>query len=646
MKVASGKILHVDLTSRTFTVETPPELFYRRYLGGRGIIAYYLLKEVPVGADPFGPDNVLVFAPSVVTGALLPGTSRFSIGALSPLTGGYGEAESGGAWGPELKFAGLDAIVIKGSSPAPVYLFVHDGQVEFHDASPIWGKDTGDAQAYIWEYHEDPKIQVAGIGQAGEHLVRFAAVMSEARHAGGRSGIGAIMGSKKLKAVAVRGTRRAEFADPETIKALKAEFARHFRENADDNMLHQYGTSQYFLNINVAGLCPTRNFQDGAVEGAERVGHLAMHQTMTVKSDACPGCSVACKRVVSFKDGDREIDPTYGGPEFETMTAFSAISGNNDLYAMVKANELCNRYGLDTIATGNVIAFSIECYEKGFLTNEDTGGLELRWGDSELMLELVQMIAFREGFGNWLADGVYRLSQRLGPRTEEFAMHVKGQEFPMHDPRGKYGVALAYALSPTGADHLQHEHDGAFDPILTGYSHESDKPSVFLTAIAPLGIHEPVRSLSLGVDKVRLFTYLQQYWSMFNMLDLCIFTFAPVRYYSITQIVEIVRATTGWDTSLWEIMKAGERGLNMTRIFNLKHGLSRRDDKLPERMFQGIGLGAMKGNAVPREDFEKAIPIYYAMMGWDPETGIPTRAKLSELQLDWTAEQPAKDERE
>ncbi len=632
------KILHVNLADRTFEVEEPPAAFYRRYLGGRGFVAYYLLNEIPAGADPLGPDNVVVFAPSVVTGTLLPGTSRFSVGAKSPLTGGYGDAEAGGPWGPELKAAGYDAIVVHGASDAPVYLFIRDGEVEFHDATSLWGQDTGDTQAHIRKQHNDDKIQVTGIGPAGENLVRFATVISKAKHAAGRCGLGAVMGSKKLKAIAVRGTTRLAFDDPDRLKALKSDFVKHFKENADDQMLNLYGTSQYFANINLAGLAPTRNFQRGVLDGYEKVSHIPYHEQYDVKSDACPGCVVACKQVVASKEGcPYPVDPTYGGPEFETMTAFSAISGNNDLHAMMKSGELANRYGLDSIATGNVIAFAIECYEKGFLTKEDTGGLELKWGDPELMMKLVEMIAFRQGFGDQLAEGVYRLSQRLGEETAEFAMHVKGQEFPMHDPRGKYGVGLAYAVSPTGADHLQHEHDGAFDPALTGYSHESDEPSVFGKEIMPLGIYEPVPSLSLGPEKVRLFTYLQHYWSMFNMLDLCIFAFAPVRYYKVPQIVDIVRAATGWNATFWELMKAGERGTTMARVFNLKHGLTHEDDKLPERMFQGIENGPLQGGAVPREELERAIPLYYQMMGWSPDTGVPQHAKLVELQLEWAA---------
>jgi aldehyde:ferredoxin oxidoreductase len=639
MNISNCKILQVNLSDQTYTVQEPSESFLRRYLGGRGLIAYYLLKEIPPNADPLGPENVMVFAASVVTGTLLAGTSRFSAGAKSPLTGGYGEGEAGGPWGPELRAAGYIAIIVKGVSEKPVYLYITNDSVEFHDASAAWGKDTGEAMEIIRAEVGDEKAQVTGIGQAGENLVRIASIISKAKHAIGRCGLGAVMGSKKLKAIVVRGKQKVEFENPEGLAALRSDFVKHFRENADNKMLNKYGTSQYFLNINVAGLSPTRNFRYGVMENYKNLGHHPYHTEYNVKSDACPGCAVACKQVVASKEGSPyDVSPVYGGPEFETISSFSTVSGNNDLHAMMKGGELANRYGLDSIATGNMIGFAIECYEKGFLTDQDTGGIELKWGDPDLMVRLVKMIAFRDGFGNMLADGVKRLSDKLGPETAGFAMQVKGQEFPMHDPRGKYGVGLAYAVSPTGADHLQHEHDGAFDPHLAGYSHESDEPSVFGKQITPLGIYEAVPSLSLGSDKVRLFTYLQDYWSFFEMLDLCIFTFAPVRYFKVDHIVEIVKNATGWNVSFWELMKAGERGTTMARVFNLKHGLTYKDDTLPERMFQGIENGPLEGAAIPKEDLYRAIKLYYEMMGWTEDTGIPRYGKLVELQVEWTAE--------
>jgi aldehyde:ferredoxin oxidoreductase len=639
MTISNKKVLHVNLSDKTYHIEEPSDSFVRKYLGGRGLISYFLLDKVPAHADPLGPDNVLVFAVSVVTGTLIAGTSRFSAGAKSPLTNGYGEGEAGGPWGPELRNAGYIALVIYGASDSPVYLYITPDKVEFRDASALWGQDTGDTMMMIRSELGDDKVQVTGIGQAGEKLVKIASIMSKAKHAIGRSGLGAVMGSKNLKAVAVRGGSKTPFSDSKKLSALKSDFALHYKENADNKMLNKYGTSQYFMNINLAGLSPTNNFIFGVLDGYKNLSHHAYHSLYDVKSDACPGCAVACKQVVKSRDDSPyDVSPVYGGPEFETMGAFSAISGNNDLHAMMKSSELANRYGLDSIATGNVIGFAIECFQKGYLTKEDTGGLELNWGDPSLMVQLTEMIAFRKGFGDRLAEGVKRLSDQLDPRTKEFAMHVKGQEFPMHDPRGKYGVGLAYALSPTGADHLQHEHDGAFDPKLRGYSHESDEPSVFGKEIFPLGIYEPVASLSLGPDKVRLFTYLQHYWSMFCMLDLCIFTFAPVRYYKVDHLVDIVKAATGWNLSFWELMKAGERGTTMARVFNLKHGLSAKDDILPERMYQGIENGPLTGAAVPKEAFQEAIHLYYEMMGWTTEEGIPQHGKLAELQIAWAAD--------
>lgn len=632
----NGRIAHVNLTDRTYRVEEPRESFYRTYLGGRGVAVHYLLREVPATADALSPENVLVIAPSVVTGGPVPGTSRFTVAAKGPLTGGYAEAEAGGYFGPELKAAGFDALVIYGRSEKPVYLFVQGGEIAFEDALDIWGTSTVEAQEGIRRVKGDPLIRVLDIGQAGENLVRYACVVTDGKHVAGRSGLGAVMGSKQLKAVAVRGRRRPEQAAPEALRAIAQDFARHFHENADDEQLNRYGTSQYFLNINKAGLCTTRNWQGGELPGAEKVAHEALHEELVVGSDSCYACSVRCKRVVQAKE-PYDVDPSYGGPEFECMTSFSAILGCTDLHVMVKANELSNRYGLDSIATGASIAFAMECFERGILTPEDTGGIDLRFGNAEAVLPMVELIASRKGLGKLLGEGVARAAKSLGRGAERYAMHVKGQEFPMHDPRGKYGVGLAYAVSPTGADHLQHEHDGAFDPQLSGYSHQADVPSFFSQQSMALGVYEPVPSLSIGSPKVRLFAYLQHYWSMFNMLDLCIFTFAPVRYIKVNRIPEIVGAMTGWDVSLWELMKAGERGTTLTRVFNLKHGLTSADDRLPERMFEPLDSGAMKGAKLPREEFYQSIPIYYDMMGWDPKAGIPTSGKLAELGVAWAS---------
>ncbi|MFQ6079699.1 MAG: aldehyde ferredoxin oxidoreductase family protein, partial [Thermodesulfobacteriota bacterium] len=552
----NGKILRVDLSGGKISVDEPDEVFYRRYIGGRGVALYYLLKELEPGVDPLGPDNLLIFAASVLTGAPIQGISRFTVATKSPLTGTYGEGEAGGHWGPELKFAGYDAVVVKGKADKPVYLWIHDGEAEIRDASEIWGKPTKEAQETIRKELEDERIRVAQIGPAGEKLVRFACVINELQDANARGGLGAVMGSKNLKAIAVRGTKKVSMRDPEKVTALVKWFNKTLPENPDVPGLRNIGTSQLVLPINESGGLPTRNFREGAFEGAEEISGETMKETIGAGQRACFACSVACKRVVEF-DEPFKVDPAYGGPEYESIAALGSCCGVTDLKAIVKANEICNAYGMDTISTGAAVAFAMECFENGILTKEDTGGLDLRFGDSEAMVRAVEMIAKREGLGDILAEGVKRAAERIGKGSEKFAMHVKGKEIPMHEPRWKTGVGLGYAVSPTGADHVQMEHDTCFE-----------EKGFFLDQLSPIGILEPVKSDDLGPRKARLFTYLQHWWSLGNCLDLCLFTTAPVRAWTIPQVVEMVNAVTGWDTTTWELMKAGERATTMARAFN------------------------------------------------------------------------------
>jgi len=630
----NGQVLHVNLTEGTTWVEKHNRTWYRTHMGGRNVALYYLLKELPVDADPLGPENVLVFAPSVITGAPVPGTSRFTVAAKSPLTGGFGEAQSGGWWGPELKFAGFDALVIHGRAPEPVYLWIHDGEAEIRDARHLWGTLTGETLQQIREEHNDKRVRVVGIGPAGENLVRYACVIDQARHAAGRCGIGAVMGSKNLKAVACRGAKRIDIADMDYVKSFARSFAERMPKNADTNQLHQFGTSNYYANANTGGALPTRNWNQAQFEGAHNCDHQVMAQLLTTDHDACYACPVRCKQVVK-SESPYHIDPTYGGPEFETMTAFSAICGCDNVYAMCKAHELCNANGLDTISTGATIAWAMECFDKGLLSAEDTGGFTTGFGDHEGMLRCIEMIVKREGFGDLLANGSAHAAMVIGRDTDRLSMSVKGQEFAMHEPRSKMGLGYHFALSPTGADHLQAEHDGAFDPNLTGYTHKADAPSFFMEQTYPLGVLEPVPSLSAGEDKARLFFYLQHHFSFMDILDLCVFTTAPVRITTFDEITRIVQAVTGWNVSFWEIMKAGERGTTMARCFNIKHGFTADDDRLPERMFTPAHKGPQDGSFIPRDAFYDGVRLYYEMNGWDRETGIPTDGKLVELDLGW-----------
>lgn len=633
----NGKILRINLSTGKISLIEKDWVFYRTYFGGRGIISYFLLNELSKDTDPLGPDNKLIFSASIMTGAPIPGFGRHSAGAKSPLTGGYGEAQAGGYWGAELKFAGYDALIIEGKAKEPVYIWINNGKVEIKDAGKLWGMEIADAKEKIAGEVGEKRLKALIIGVAGENMVRVAGISSDLNHFHGRTGLGAVMGSKNLKAVAVRGTKKPEFADKEKIVQLAQYFKENYKFNADNKSQSIYGTSPYYFNANAAGSLPTRNFQSGYFEGIKENGLEDMHKNLKIKTEGCYGCSLRCKQVFS-SESPYKIDSRYGGPEYETIASFNSTVGVDSLYAAAKAHELCNRYGLDTVSTGVIIAFAMECFENGIIGKEDTDGIELKFGNEEAMLAIIEKIAYRKGIGNILAEGVARAAKIFGKNAEKFAMHVKGQEFAMAEPRAKFGVGLAYAISPTGADHLQHEHDGAFDPVLTGYSHDAEEASVFLKHIYPLGILEPVKSLYLGPEKVRLFTYLQHYWSLFDTIDLCIFTLAPVRTFKINQLVDMVSAVTGWETSLWELLKVGERATTMARSFNIKHGKTRKDDNLPQRMFEPLKGGALKGSKMDRDEFEKALTLYYEMMGWDSNKGIPTEGRLNELNIGWIDE--------
>jgi len=628
----NGRILRINLGNGSIGVEEPGEKFYRRYLGGRGFISYFLLKELPKNVEPLSEDNRLIFATSVMTGAPIPGFGRHSVGARSPLTGAYGESEAGGYWGVELKFAGYDAIIVEGKSPKPVYIWITNDTVEIRDASHLWGKDTGETKDILIKELGDDKIKTLSIGIAGENLVRFAGIASDLSHYHGRTGMGAVMGSKNLKSVVVRGKNRLKFADEEKLKQFGKYFVENMKNNADNRALSKYGTSSYTFGANAAGGLPTRNFYSGHIELEYTVDEL--HDKLKIKTDGCYACPVRCKQVFEAKE-PYSIDPRFGGPEYETMGALGSCCGVTSMYGPAKGHELCNRYGLDTISTGLTISFAMECYENGLITKEDTGGIELKFGNMEAMFKIIEMIANREGFGNILAEGSARAARIIGKGAEKYSMTSKGQEFALCEPRVKFGVGFAYAVSPTGADHLQHEHDGAFDPLLTGYSHSADDPDFFMKGIYALGVLEPVESLSLKPEKIHLFTNLQHYWSLFDCLDLCIFVFGPVRTFKASQLADMVSAVTGWEPSLYELMKAGERATTMMRCFNIINGFTRKDDTIPDRMFEGIAGGALKGSKLDREEFERALTYYYEMMGWDRQTGVPLEGKLYDLEIGW-----------
>jgi aldehyde:ferredoxin oxidoreductase len=618
-----GKILHVDLTAEKIEVEEPGETFYRKYMGGSAMGAYYLLKHSPPGADPLGPENTLSLMTSVVTGAPISGQSRVTATAGSPVTGLVGDSQAGGFWPAELKAAGFDGVVIHGRASRPVYLWVHDGSAELRDAGHLWGRFTADVEDAIREELGDKRVQVLQCGPAGEKGVRFGALINNANRANGRTGMGTVMAAKNLKAVAVRGRARPELADPEAVRALAKWGVDHFEES-DIYGMGLLGTAEVLLPQDKDGGLPTRNWSSGTFEGAEAISGQAMHDTILKERDTCFGCVVRCKRVVEVTEGPFPVDPRYGGPEYETLATMGSYCGISDLAAVARANQLCNMCGMDTISCGATVAWAMDCFEQGLITKEDTDGIELRFGNAEALVQMVERIGEREGFGRVLGEGSARAAEALGV-GQDLVVAVKGHELPAHMPQVKRSLALIYAVNPFGADHQSHEHDPA-------YPEYPDR-------MAELDLMDPQPDDVLNPEKVRYALYTQVLYSCLDTVNVCQFVWGPAwQLYGPGQLAEAVRSVTGWNVSLWELMKVGERRLNLLRAFNAREGVGAEADTMPPKLLIPLQGGASDGMAVTAEEVEQAKAIYYQMAGWD-ERGCPTRAKLEELGLGWVADE-------
>lgn len=619
----AGEILHVDLTNGAFNVEQPDDKFYRKYIGGACMGAYYVFKETKKGIDAFDPENVLVFAISPVTGAPISGNSRHCVISKSPLTGGLMSSEAGGYWAPELKFAGFDAIVINGKASKPVYLWIHDGEYELRDASGVWGKETGAAQDEIRKELGDEKVRVAQIGPAGENLVRYANIVNELAHFNGRGGMGAVMGSKNLKAIAVRGTNQPTFFNKEKILEMAKMANQKIKEPGFFPMFKDLGT-----NLNVEwnqplGGLPTKNWSRGVFDGADKISANAQRQTLYKKSGTCWACVQSCKRVVEAEE-PYKLDPKYGGPEYETV----GICGSNlmidNLPAIAKINEICNKNTMDTISFGGTVGFITDCFDKGVLTAKDTGGIEFKYGDYETVIKLAEMTAKREGVGDIIAEGTLRAAKKFGPKAEKYAVHVKGKEYPAHMPHIKGSLALIYAVNVIGPDHQSSEHD----PCI------GSEP--FGATIKGFGFDKVTESPVLDYEKAKLVAITQRVYSLLDSLSICHFTFNFWTMYDFNELVGLVNAATGWETNLWELVRVGERRLNLFRAFNAREGFSSADDVLPPKMFQALeDFGPTGGRKVELDELNQAKEAYYKIQGWDTNTGNPTVDKLKELDIEW-----------
>ncbi len=613
----NGKILRVDLSRGTTSVDEPDENFYRQYLGGSGFINYFLLKELKGGEDPLGPENKLVFATGPVTGVPIAGSGRNNVGAKSPLTNGHGSADVGGFWSAELKFAGYDAIIVDGKAKSPVYLWIEDGNVEIKDAQHLWGKTTGDVQKLIQKELGGGGIRVCQIGMGGENQVRYACVINDINHAAGRSGMGAVMGSKNLRAIAVRGHQKVELADAKVVNSL-AKALRDAIAARRDTGMSKNGTLGGLVGFNTISNLPTRNFKYGQFEGVDKISADALNEKVLVRRSGCYACPLRCKPEVAVGE-PYNVVPLYGGPEYETMGALGSNCGIDNLEAICKANQQCGAYGIDTIATGVTIAFAMECFENGILTQKDTGGMKLNFGNAEAMLQLVEMIARKEGIGELLAEGTARAAKEIGKGAEEFAIHVKGQEVPMHEPRSKPGLGLGYTVSPTGADHCHNIHDHMY----------STRVSERMKA---MGIFEAVPPQELSATKVKLVINGSLWQHALNCLVFCMFV--P---FTSDKMVDLVNGITGWNTDYWELMKVSERCITMARAFNVREGMTKADDWLPKRFLTPFDSGPLKGVAIKEEELAQARDTYYGMVGWDND-GKPTLEKLQELGIEWVAE--------
>jgi aldehyde:ferredoxin oxidoreductase len=599
-----GKILRVDLSTGDIQDEPLNGAYARAFVGGSGLAARYIYDLVDGDTDPLGPGNPLFFMTGPLVGTAMPSAGRCSVCALSPLTGIWGEANTGGFFGPELRFAGYDGIIVTGQAEKPVYLSAVEGQAELHDAAGLWGSDSYTAQERVRADLDEPKARVACIGPAGERLVKMAAVMNDHGRAAGRTGMGAVMGSKNLKAVAVRGRAEVGLADPEGVKAVARDIIRDLGEDMAVMSLQLAGTACYVDMALMYGDMPIRYYQQGEWAEASDLSGVLMDDQYGVKNTACYRCPIAC--------GRQTRAPSYGaervdGPEYETLGALGTLLLVNDLEAVIYAGHLCNVYGMDTISTGATLALACEMFERGILSTSDTGGIELRFGDVEMMHRLIEMMARREGFGDLLAEGSAALAQAFG--VPKLAVTVNRLEVPLHDPRAFVGMAVSYALSPRGACHIQGDMYG----VDTGQG-----------LALELGI-EPGDRFDSSEEKGHIAARQQAWRSLYNAMTLCQFQNPGVE-----RILAVMNAATGWELEVDDLMTTGKRIVTLQRSLNLRRGLTRADDRLPDQLLRPLGDGGTEG-CTP--DLDVLLAGAYAEYGWNPETGHPTRETLKRLGL-------------
>jgi aldehyde:ferredoxin oxidoreductase len=610
-----GKILRVDLSEGILAEEKVRQDWVRSFLGGAGLATRYLYEQVPKGAEPLGPENRLIFMTGPLTGTSSASASRYSVVAKSPLTGIWGHANSGGSFGPALKRSGYDGIVVQGLSPRPVYLEIIDGHAQLRSAEEIWGKSVADTEDWIQDSCNKP-LTIAAIGPAGENLVRYAAIMNNKHRAAGRCGLGAVMGSKRLKAIACGGNAPIRLANPEGFRQTARTQIDLLNESVLKVGFDAFGTNMVSDMVNVRGGYPTRNWQEGVFEQIDEVNAQALTDHVFVKGVNCFACPVVCGRGTQIQDGQWK-GHSGEGPEYETANMLGAMCGVADMKAITMGNYLCNAYGLDTISTGSSIAFAMECYEKGILSDADTDGLELRFGDADLVVDLVGKIARREGIGDLLAEGTKAMAERLGQDSEHFAMNVKGLELPAYDPRAAKICGLGYVTANRGGDHI------------TAYIEGPTFIDVPFLLVENSSIRDPFVA---NPAEAQVVVDLENALTTLDNAGGCKFMGILL---TAEDIVGLIAHATGWEFGVKEFRTSGERAYNLMRAYCVREGINRDKDTLPGRlMADPLPEGPAQGMIIDRATLERLKDAYYELRGWDQATGIPTPAKLRELGLE------------
>ena len=617
------RIAYIDLSTGKVTKELIPEKMRRMYLGGRGIDVYLLYNHIPPGADPLGPENALTVSAGLLGGTLAPSSGRCHIGAKSPLTGLIGSSNMGGFFAPELRFAGFDHLVIRGKADRPVYLWIHDGEIDIRDAAILWGKDTAETPAIIRKNHRDEDIKVACIGLGGENLVRFASVITGLKNAAGRTGMGCVMGSKNLKAIAVRGTHDLPISYPAEGLTYLQEVMGLIRNNMVFKGMSTMGTPMFHGDSNQLGRLRNRNFQRNQVPGGESL-YADKLEKFSLGMAACFGCPVHCRHRYIVPEGPDK--GSYAeGPEWSTLAALGSEVDCGRMEAVLVSNQLVNRYGIDSLELGSMIAWAIELYEKGIIDDKVTGGIKLEWGNEAVIREMVRQVAKREGLGDTLAEGPLRAIEKLGEASRYYNLHVKGMSCLHTDERPTPAMALGIAVSTRGADHLR------------------SRPGTDAIGLPPeeknrlFGFAPPAKITSYeGAGKVIWWHELM--YAISDALGVCKFQalFMSPSTVGCKEYGQMVRYVTGLELSPSDMMEAAERIYTTERMFNNREGAGRKDDTLPQRYFvepTPLGIRSFQGKTIDREKFEQQLDEYYQAHGWD-SSGVPTPETLARLGLD------------